>query len=50
MCSGVSNPLAVEEQLALIALRDPAFARNLYEEFEPRWEAAHRLDPTFVDP
>lgn len=38
------NPLEPKEPLALIALRDPAFAANLYEEFEPRWAAAEPLD------
>lgn len=43
---GLPNPLAPEEPLALIALRDPAFATNLYEEFEPRWEAAAPITPS----
>lgn len=43
VCVGVANPLAPEEALALIALRDPAFAANLHEEFRPRWEAAAPL-------
>lgn len=42
---GVPNPLAPAEPLALIALRDPAFAKNLYEEFQPRWEAAAPITP-----
>lgn len=42
---GIPNPLAPEEPLALIALRDPAFAANLHEEFEPRWEQATPLTP-----
>lgn len=50
VCIGVANPLEPKEALALIALRDSPFARNLYEEFEPRWEAAEPLDPSFVSP
>lgn len=44
VCVGVANPLAPEEAMALIALRDAAFARNLAGEFEPRWEAASPVE------
>lgn len=50
VCIGVANPLAPKEALALIALRDPPFARSLYEEFEPRWEKAEPLTPSTVTP
>lgn len=43
VCIGIANPLEPEAALALIALRDPAFARNLHDEFEPRWEMADPL-------
>lgn len=43
-CVGVANPLAPQEAFALIALRDPAFAANFHEEFQPRWEAATPLE------
>lgn len=43
ICLNVGNPLAPQEPLALIALRDPAFATNLYEEFEPCWVDARPL-------
>lgn len=36
----VANPLVPEEPLAQIALRDPAFATNLHEEFQSSWETA----------
>lgn len=45
VCIEVANPLEPEAPLALIALRDPAFARNLHEAFEPRWDAADSLVP-----
>ena len=50
VCIGVANPLAPKEALALIALRDPPFARSLHDEFEPRWEAAESLTPSSVRP
>lgn len=40
VCIEVPNPLAENEAFALIALTDPDFAANIYEEFTPRWEAA----------
>lgn len=40
VCIEVPNPLVTGEALALIALTDPSFAARLYEEFEPRWQAA----------
>jgi len=43
VCMSLPNPLEPTEPLALIALRDPAFAANLYEEFRPRWEAAESM-------
>ena len=49
VCIGVANPLAPKEALALIALRDPPFARSLYDEFEPRWEAAEPADLSFLE-
>lgn len=44
VCLGFANPLEPDSSLALIALRDPAFARNLHEEFEPRWNAADPIE------
>lgn len=40
VCIEVTNPLAADEAFALIALTDPAFAANVHEEFEPRWNEA----------
>ncbi len=39
----VSNPLQPGEVFAVIDLKDPAFAGNVYEEFLPRWEDADPL-------
>lgn len=40
VCIEVPNPLAHDEAFAMIALTDPDFAANIYEEFQPRWAAA----------
>lgn len=39
----VSNPLRPGEVFAVIDLKDPAFAGDIYEEFLPRWEDAEPL-------
>ena len=43
VCIEVANPLDPGEALALIDLKDPSFASDVFEEFEPRWEAATPL-------
>lgn len=45
VCIDVPNPLAADEAFALIALTDPEFAANVYEEFEPRWDDAETVLP-----
>lgn len=43
VCVEVSNPLDPGEAFAMIDLKDPEFARDVRESFEPRWENASPL-------
>lgn len=40
VCIEVPNPLAPDQPFALIDVTDPAFAADVYAEFEPRWTNA----------
>ena len=43
VCIEVPHPLTGDETFAVIDLKDPEFAADVREEFEPRWEAAEEL-------
>jgi sugar-specific transcriptional regulator TrmB len=43
VCIEVPHPLNAEETFAVIDLKDPEFARNVAEAFEPRWAEAEEL-------
>ncbi|AUX07666.1 TrmB family transcriptional regulator [Halalkaliarchaeum desulfuricum] len=44
VCIEVSNPLDPGEAFAMIDLKDPEFASDVRESFEPRWENAKPLN------
>jgi sugar-specific transcriptional regulator TrmB len=44
VCIEVPNPLDPTESFAMIDLKDPEFAANVREMFEPRWEKAEPLE------
>jgi len=39
----VPNPLSTGDAFAMIDLKDPEFAADVHEEFQPTWETAERL-------
>jgi len=43
VCIEVAHPLDPDEAFAMIDMKDPEFAADVREEFEPRWEAADPL-------
>ncbi len=43
VCIQVPNPLASGEAFGMIDLKDPEFATNVYDEFNPRWQDAEPL-------
>jgi sugar-specific transcriptional regulator TrmB len=43
VCIQVPNPLDTGEAFAMIDLKDPEFATNIQEQFQPRWEEAKPL-------
>ncbi len=43
VCIEVPNPLDSDEAFALIDLKDSSFAGDVYDEFEPKWNAATPL-------
>jgi sugar-specific transcriptional regulator TrmB len=43
VCIQVPNPLDADEAFAMIDLKDPEFAADVHEKFQPRWEEAEPL-------
>ena len=44
ICVEVANPLAPNQVLAMIDLKDPEFAARVEEEFDERWESAESVE------